>query len=131
MNVLVTSDGSTYSLMAIRTASRLLRAEDRNVDVLCVVPPYRRRDESLRRKRYEQRILSETTRILEEARAAIAPEAAAVKLVTEMGSPAAVIAARSENYDVTVVGRGASGTAWKGDWARWQAGWPSMRWGRF
>ncbi len=104
MNVLVASDGSTYALMAIRTASRLLRGEERNVDVLCVTPPYRRRDESLRRKRYEQRIVSETARILEDARAAIAPEAATVKLVTEMGSPAAVIAARSENYDVTVVG---------------------------
>ncbi len=104
MNVLIATDGSDFALTAIRTAAHVLRPEERNVDVLCVVPPYRRRDESLRRKRFEQRILSETTKILEQARAAIAPDAAAVNLLTEMGSPAAVIAERTENYDVTVIG---------------------------
>src|ERR1019366_7216788 len=49
-----------------------------------------------------------TTRILEQARALIAPDAKTVNLLTEVGSPAVGIADKTESYDLTVVGaRGA------------------------
>lgn len=108
MKVLLTTDGSCFAATAMRTAIRVLNPEDRNLDVLCVVPPYNLKDETSSRERYEQRTLTETTRILEQARALIAPDAKTVNLLTEVGSPAVVIADKTESYDLTVVGaRGA------------------------
>ena len=108
MKVLLTTDGSCFASAAMRTAIRVLNPEDRNLDVLCVVPPYNLKDETSSRERYEQRTLTETTRILEQARALIAPDAKTVNLLTEVGSPAVVIADKTESYDLTVVGaRGA------------------------
>lgn len=104
MKVLLTTDGSCFAETAIRTAVRFLNPEDRNVDVLCVVPPYKLTDETSSRERYEQRTLSQTTRILEQARALIAHDAKIVNLLTEVGSPAVVIADKTESYDLTVVG---------------------------
>jgi nucleotide-binding universal stress UspA family protein len=108
MKVLLTTDGSCFAATAMRTAIRVLNPEDRTLDVLCVVPPYNLKDETSSRERYEQRTLTETTRILEQARALIAPDAKTVNLLTEVGSPAVVIADKTESYDLTVVGaRGA------------------------
>ena len=104
MKLLLTTDGSCFAATAMRTAIRVLNPEDRTLDVLCVVPPYDLKDETSSRERYEQRTLTETTRILEQARALIAPDAKAVNLLTEVGSPAVVIADKTESYDLTVVG---------------------------
>jgi len=109
MKVLIATDGSCPATAALRTAARVLNPEDRNVDVLCVAPRWNRRDESARRGRFEQRTLAETTRILEQARAAIAPEAKAVNLVTETGSPAVTIAEKTGDYDLTILGARGNG----------------------
>lgn len=108
MRVLLTTDGSCFAATAMKTAVRILSPEDRNLDVLCVVSPYSLEDETASRDSYERRTLTETTRILEQARALVAPDAKAVSLLTEIGSPAVVIADKTESYDLTVVGaRGA------------------------
>jgi nucleotide-binding universal stress UspA family protein len=104
MKVLLTTDGSPFATTAMRSAARILNPEDRNLDVLCVVPPYNLKDETASRERYEQRALIETTGILERARALIAPDAKVVNLLTEVGSPAVVIAEKTASYDLTVVG---------------------------
>jgi hypothetical protein len=88
----------------MRTAARILNPEDRNLDLLCVVPPYNRKDETASRECHQERTLIETTRILEQARGLLAPDARAVNLVPEFGSPAVVIADKTASYDLTVVG---------------------------
>jgi len=108
MRILIATDGSAFATAAIRTAMRFLNAEDRSLDVLCVAPPYNNRDESASRARYEERLLSETTGILEQARAILAPASKSVSLLAETGSPAALIADKTAAYDLTVIGaRGA------------------------
>lgn len=108
MKALLAIDGSDFSAAPTRTAARLLNPENRNLDVLCVVPPYNRRDETASRDRYEERTLVETTKILEQARAALQPDTEKINLLAEIGSPAALIAGRTGDYDLTIVGtRGA------------------------
>ncbi|MBZ5603925.1 MAG: universal stress protein [Acidobacteriia bacterium] len=101
MKVLIPTDGSPDAQAAVQTALRLLSTADRNIDLLCVAPTYSR---GAGRKRYEQRILSETTEILEKARAQIGNDGTNVRVLPAIGSPAAVIVNRSEDYDLTVIG---------------------------
>ncbi len=101
MKVLIPTDGSPDAQAAIQTGLRLLRAEDRNIDLLCVAPSYRK---NVGRKRYEERILSETTEILEKAREAVSGEAHEIRSIPAIGSPAAVIVSRADDYDVTIIG---------------------------
>ncbi|HVW84173.1 MAG TPA: universal stress protein [Bryobacteraceae bacterium] len=97
--MLLTTDGSDRAVAAIRTAARILNPEDRDIDVLSVVPPHRPPGELAGATR---------TKILEEARALIGPNPKAVSLLRETGSPAVVIANKTGDYDLTVVGsRGA------------------------
>ncbi len=63
-----------------------------------------------RREDYERRILSETTQILEQARATVGGGPGEINLLTEIGSPSAAIAGRSAGYDLTVIGSG----GWRG-----------------
>lgn len=109
MKVLMASDGSKAAATALRTAARILSPEERNFDVLCVAPPYNRRDETAGRNVFEKRTLADTTNVLERARAAIAPEAKAVSVLAEIGSPAIVIANKTADYDLTVLGARGNG----------------------
>jgi len=101
MKVLIPTDGSADAQAAMQTALRLLSPADRHLDLLCVAPSYQK---GAARKTYEQRILSETTEILERARAQITGNGAAVHLVTAVGSAAAAIVSRAPDYDLTVIG---------------------------
>ena len=101
MKVLIPTDGSPDAQTALQTALRFLSPEDRNLDLLCVAPFYRK---GAGRKSYEQRILAETTEILERARDQIGTDAASVHLLTAIGSPASVIVKRAGDYDLTVIG---------------------------
>ena len=85
------------------TAARLLNPEDRHLDLLCVMPKWNRKDETLRRTRYEERILRETTRILERAKAMMCADAVDIRRITDAGSPAAIIAVTTGDYDLTVI----------------------------
>lgn len=113
MRVLIATDGSELATTAMRTAARILNPEDRHLDLLCVMPTWNKKDETGRKKRYEERILSETTKILEEAKALIRAEAVDVRRIADTGSPATLIASRTEDYDLTVIG--AVGTGFRSD----------------
>jgi len=109
MKVLIATDGSDLATCAMRTAARLLNPEDRHFDLLCVMPAWSRADESGRRRRYEARIESETAKILDRAKAAIRADAVDVRRLSETGSPAALIADKTGDYDLTVIGAVGSG----------------------
>jgi len=109
MRVLVATDGSDLATTAMRTAARILNPEDRHLDLLCVMPAWNRKDETVRRKRYEERIQSETAKILERAKALIRADAVDVRRITDTGSPAALIAGKTVDYDLTVIGAVGSG----------------------
>lgn len=105
MNVLIATDGSKEASAALRTATRVLSADNRNFDLLCVALPYpKRRRGGRARENYERRILGEITQILADAKASIAPDGAVVRLLPEIGSPAAVLVDKAEDYDLTVIG---------------------------
>jgi hypothetical protein len=108
----------------MRTMARMLNSNGLEVDVLCVVPPYVREDESANRWRYEQRTLAETTRILDAARVEL--DHCVVHLLTETGSPAVVIADKTAEYDLTVIGPRGTGFRIETAWALLLAGWRNM-----
>jgi nucleotide-binding universal stress UspA family protein len=101
MKILMTTDGSGDAQAGLQTALRLLKPEDRRIDLLCVAPSHRK---GAGKREYEQRILAETTAILERAREIIGKEASEVHLVTAIGSAAGNIVRRAEDYDLTVIG---------------------------
>jgi nucleotide-binding universal stress UspA family protein len=102
MRILIGIDGSPDSATALRAAEHLLQRIDREIDILCVAPSYRRREEQ-GHEGYVRRILSETNRILEAARRML-PADENFNLLTEVGSPSAVLVDKSEDYDLTVIG---------------------------
>jgi len=109
MRVLIATDGSDLATSAMRTAARILNPEDRHLDLLCVMPTWSRAEESVRRRRYESRIQCETTKILDGAKAAMRADAVDVRRISETGSPAALIADKTRDYDLTVIGALGSG----------------------
>jgi nucleotide-binding universal stress UspA family protein len=110
MKILMATDGSRDSAVALRTAVRLLMPAERTIDILCVAPRFAKRlGGSAVREEYERRILRQTTQILQRARASVASHAGNVSLVTEIGSPSAAIVNRAEDYDLTVIGAKAAG----------------------
>jgi nucleotide-binding universal stress UspA family protein len=110
MRVLIATDGSDLASNAMRTAARILKPEDRHFDLLCVTPSWNSKEESVRRRRYETRALAESTKILDCAKAAIRADAADVRRISETGSPAVLIADKTEDYDLTVIGALGSGS---------------------
>lgn len=104
MRVLIATDGSNASTAAMVSAAQILNPEDRHFDLFCVMPPWNRREEGIGRKRYEQRIQAETARILDGAKALIRDQALDVRRICDAGSPAALIAGKTADYDLTVIG---------------------------
>ena len=104
MRVLIATDGSDPAKTAMRAAVRILNPEDRHLDLLCVMPVWNKNDETDRRKRCEDRICRETTKNLEDAKAGIRADAVDVRRITDTGSPAGVIAGKTGDYDLTLVG---------------------------
>lgn len=101
MKLLIATDGSRDARTACETALRLLSPADRNVDLLCVAPPF---GKGARRHHYERRILAKAAQILQRTRDRIGADAASVESTAVMGSPAAVIVDRAPDYDLTVIG---------------------------
>jgi nucleotide-binding universal stress UspA family protein len=107
VKTLLTTDGSGESLMALRTAARLLRRARNEVHLLCVAPQIRvsgRRNRTQTDAEYERRITEESRAILEQTWKALVEEEIEVQPITDIGSPADVIVKAAEDYDVTVVG---------------------------
>jgi nucleotide-binding universal stress UspA family protein len=108
VKILIAIDGSQEARTAMLTAIQLLKPEAHEIDLLCVAPTFGRRERS--RKEYERRILRETTQILDQAKAEIATGPSTIRLIPEMGSPAAIIVDKAPDYDLTVVGSKGWGT---------------------
>jgi nucleotide-binding universal stress UspA family protein len=106
------TDGSGEATTAMHTAARVTGPDDRNFTLLCVAPSYPKpRRGGRRREDYERRILGEITHILTDAKADLGDRATTVSLLAEIGSPAAVIVAKAEEYDLTVIGPKGRGAA--------------------
>jgi len=105
MRVLLATDGSKEATDGLRTASRLLTKVDRHVDVLYVASePRAPKSGKIARQAYHHRAAAETRRVLEEARQILKEEGIDALTLSETGSPASVIMAQAEDYDVTVIG---------------------------
>ncbi len=108
MKVLLATDGSVGAADAAGAACRVLRGEDRQIDLLCVAPEFHPRitgwDESRANKLYRRRILDETRRMLEDARKALSAEGGEIHPRAVIGSPNNVIVRASAEYDLTVLG---------------------------
>ena len=108
MKTLMATDGSNEATAALRTAARLLRRRDNEIDILCVAPEFyeprgRTEDRSVRAE-YKRRITQETKKILERAQQTLLAEGATAQLRAESGSPAEVIVRLANDYNVTVLG---------------------------
>jgi nucleotide-binding universal stress UspA family protein len=113
MKVLLATDGSMQSTIALRTASRLLRGNTDEVDLLCVAPElYFPREkagkDSSKRARlinaYHDQIQVEARERLVQAQGMLGPLGAEAGMRVEVGSPARVITRLAAEYDITVVG---------------------------
>jgi nucleotide-binding universal stress UspA family protein len=99
MKVLMATDGSKHAARAMTTACRILSAQDREFDLLCVAPQVGVKDHVHRAK-----LCRRAARILDAARAALSAEGVSAKPVIQAGSAARVLVAAALNYDVTVLG---------------------------
>jgi nucleotide-binding universal stress UspA family protein len=104
VKILIATDGSDEATVALKTAARLLSSVC-NVDLLCVAPAFPKKWASaLADYDYDQRILGETTQILERARGNANFHSKLISLLREIGSPSSVIVDKTEDYDLTVIG---------------------------
>jgi nucleotide-binding universal stress UspA family protein len=108
MRVLIATDGSPEATAAVRTAGRVLRKEENEFLVLCVMPEFsgRKNDEASNhvRSTYEQRSIRETESILNRAQQTLAAQGINASTAARFGSPAKTILDLSADFDVTVVG---------------------------
>lgn len=99
MKVLMAIDGSKHADRALTTACRILSPQDREIDLLCVVPAVDPKHQTHRAK-----LCRRAKRILEAARVALSADGISARPIVEVGSVARVLIAAALNYDVTVVG---------------------------
>lgn len=99
MKVLMATDGSKNAARALTVACRILSSQDREIDLLCVVPAVGPKHQAHRAK-----LCRRAKRILEAARVALSADGISAKPAVQTGSAARVLITASLNYDVTVVG---------------------------
>jgi nucleotide-binding universal stress UspA family protein len=113
MRVLLATDGSDQATTAFRAASRLLRREGGEFDLLCVAPEFYfprgkagKTDNKTSRmvEDYDNRIQAEARQHLIRAQAILAALDVEAVMRMEVGSPARVIMRLAAEYDITVVG---------------------------
>jgi nucleotide-binding universal stress UspA family protein len=111
--VLLATDGSDQAATAFRTASRLLRREDSEFDLLCVGPEFyftkgqagKAAKQTARMvEAYDRRIRAEASQHLTQAQAMLAALGVEAGSRVEVGSPARVITRLAAEYDITVIG---------------------------
>ena len=102
------TDGSHEATTALRAATRLLRKSDNEFHVFCVAPEFYesglQKNAERVRDDYKKRIARETAIILERARETLLAEGVTAKTRAVTGSPAKVIVALADDYNVTVLG---------------------------
>ena len=99
MKVLMAADGSKNATRAFGAACRILSSEDREIDLLCVAPAVSPKEHA-----HRQKLCRRASRIVEQARAALAAEGVSARPLVQPGSPGRVLVGASLNYDVTVLG---------------------------
>jgi nucleotide-binding universal stress UspA family protein len=113
MKVLLATDGSDQATTAFRTASRLLRREDSEFDLLCVAPefyfPKGQAGKTARKtartvETYDRRIRAEAGQHLINDQTMLASFGIEAGTRVEVGSPARVITRLAAEYDITVIG---------------------------
>jgi nucleotide-binding universal stress UspA family protein len=109
MKTLMATDGSSEATAALKAASRILRRNNNDIDLLCVAPEYlpgRTKKEGHRRifEEYKKRISRETGVILEQSRQVLIAEGVESRPISRIGSPSDEIIRLADEYDVTVVG---------------------------
>ena len=113
MKVILATDGSEQATTAFRTASRLLRHEDSEFDLLCVAPafyfPKGKAGKTAKKtaqlvEAYDRRIRAEARQHLINAQATLAALGVEAGTRVEVGSPARVIMRLAAEYDITVIG---------------------------
>jgi nucleotide-binding universal stress UspA family protein len=111
MKTLLTTDGSKETTIALQAASRLLRREENDFQVLCVVPELafpksgrEGRKASRIGLEYRRRMALETEAILEASRRLLKTEGIEAGLISRTGSPSEVITQLAADFDLTVVG---------------------------
>ena len=109
MRVLIATDGSPEATSAVRIAGRLLRKEENEFVILCVMPEFsgpKAHEASNKRVRsnYEQGMIRETESILNSAQQTLAAQGINASTIARFGSPAKTILELSADFDVTVVG---------------------------
>lgn len=117
MRILMATDGSADAGIAVETAARLLKPEEREIQLLCVAPVL----SGPHKSRYQRRLVDKAAEIVERARARLGPDAAHTQLRTACGSPAPAIVNAAPDFDLTVIGARtvkASGEAGLGPTAR-------------
>src|SRR5262245_2003072 len=105
MKILMATDGSKEAETALRGASRLLKHPDVPVDVLCVAPNLPQSSSKATLHQFREKYRRRAQRILNRAHISRCTEGLRdVRLMSEMGSPARVIADLANDYDPTVIG---------------------------
>jgi hypothetical protein len=99
MKVLMATDGSKHAAHALTTACHILSPQDREIDLLCVVPAVGAKERAQRLK-----LCRRASRIVDAAQAILGNEGVSAKPVVQVGSPARTLVTTSLNYDVTVLG---------------------------
>ena len=101
MKTLLATDGSKDAKTALLTASRLLKRQDNEFYLTCVVPESR---VGTTRTKYLRKISGEAARIINASREVLRRENITAESITKKGSPADVLIGMAEDYDVVVIG---------------------------
>jgi nucleotide-binding universal stress UspA family protein len=107
MKILVATDGSVHASSAMLAASRMLRLQESDIDVLCVAPqPVAQLAGSVAdiHEAYVESLASPARRTLKEAENILAHLGLNARTLLEAGPPAERILELAPNYDLTIVG---------------------------
>jgi len=105
MKILMATDGSVHAATAMLTASKLLRTDKAELDVVSVgEEPALVGPASDVLLRYKKKSASSTRKTLEEAQRLLSQLHVKTRGLVETGSPADKLLALSRNYDLTIVG---------------------------
>ncbi len=110
MKTLLATDGSKDAKTALLAATRLLKRDDNEFYLICVVPEFHvpsddsKSKAGMTRTKYLRKVSGEAGRIINESREVLRGESITAESVAKLGSAADVLIGMGESYDVTVLG---------------------------